>query len=75
MKDKYPFYFEVTLDMDGSIVKEGGFAYAADWDEAANVLKDAYRDELLSMTIEMFDSYEFFFPIEKARKIKEAMGL
>lgn len=75
MSDKYPFYFEVTLWIDNETVKEGGFAYATDWDEAALILKDTYADELISMTIEMYDNYSFCFPLEKARKIKEAMDL
>ena len=75
MGEKYPFYFEVKCDDGTQTYEEGGFAYAADWDEAAAVVKEAYGDELVSMHLEMFDNYEFCFPLAKARKIKEVMGV
>ncbi len=75
MNTLYPYYYEVKLYEDGEYFEEGGFAYASDWDTAAKDLQEMYKDSLLSMTIEMFDSYEFSFSLEKARKVKEAMGL
>lgn len=75
MDTKYPYYFEVKCYAEGEYYEEGGFSYASDWDEAALDIKNAYGSELISMHIEMFDSYEFNFSIEKARQIKEAMGL
>ena len=75
LNNLYPYYYEVKLFEEGEYFEEGGFAYASDWDIAAKNLQEAYRDSLVSMTIEMFDNYELSFPIEKARKVKEATEL
>lgn len=75
MSEKYPYYYEVKCYDGENYFEEGGFSYAADWDEAARDLKETYCDELCSMKIEMYDNWEFSFPIDKARKIKEIMGL
>lgn len=75
MSKQFPYYFEVKCYDGESYFEEGGFSYASDWDEAARDIKDTYGDELCSMKIEMYDHYEFAFPIATARKIKEAMQL
>lgn len=71
LNTKYPFYFEVKIYDGEKYHEEGGFSYADDWDDAAHQLKNAYSDELITMYIEMFDTYSLCFKKETAQKIKE----
>ena len=74
--NKYPYYFEVTTFEDGGEFTSGGFSYASNYAEAAADVSNAFGEgNIVDMKIELFDTYELTFPIEKARAIKEAMNL
>lgn len=74
--NKYPYYFEVTTFEDGCECVSGGFSYASDYTEAAADVSNAFGEgNILDMKIEMFDTYELTFTVEKARAIKEAMSI
>ena len=68
---KKPIYFEVKLYLETGVYHyEGGILYADSWDDAAKQIHEIYQDDLVSMSIEMFDEYDFIFPLKKAREIK-----
>lgn len=76
LNEKYAVYYEVELYMeeDNENFKEGGFFYASSYEEAAAELEVAYRDcNLMSMSIEIWDSFELTFPVNKAREIRNFM--
>lgn len=71
---RYPYYFEVTTFEDGCECVSGGFSYAENYVEAAADVSQAFGESnIIDMKIEMFDTYELTFTVEKARAIKEAM--
>ena len=51
------------------------FFYAESWEDAAKQLSKYYGDELISMYIELYDTGDFTFSVEKARIIKDLMNL
>jgi hypothetical protein len=74
--NRYPYYFEVTTFEDGEECVSGGFSYAENYTEAAADISQAFGESnIIDVKIEIFDTYEFTFPVEKARKIKEIMNI
>lgn len=70
LNTNYLVYFEVKTYDGEDTCYSGGFFYANDWSDAADHLRDYYGDELMSMTIEMYDSDTMAFDINTAREIK-----
>ena len=76
MNELYPTYFEVIFETCGEKIEEGGFFFSSGYQDATKQIQAAYEDsDISSMKIEIYEFYEFNFPIEKARAIKEMMGL
>ena len=66
----YLVYFEVKTYDGEDTCYSGGFIYANDWGDAAEQLRNYYGDELMSMTIELYDNDAMMFDISTAREIK-----
>ena len=75
MNNNFPVYYETEFyDEDRKKCKEGGFLFAKDLAEAAKEIQGFYGiDEIINLYVEMWDSMEMVFPIEKARLIKESI--
>ena len=73
--DLCPVYYEVTCYSGEEQYYDGGFFYAIDWKDAAKQLSEYYKDELISMHIELYEVGDFTFSLEKARTIKDTMNL
>lgn len=70
---KFPVYFEVEWYCEGDRdnIKEGGFIYAEDYNEAMKIITNYYANDVVSVKLEMLDDCGLIFPIEKAQQIKE----
>ena len=75
LNNLYPVYYEATCDSGEEKYYDGGIFYAESWEDAAKQLSEYYKDELISIHIELYDIGDFTFSREKARFIKDAMNL
>lgn len=75
MNNNFPVYYEIEFyDEDRKEYREGGFLFAKDFVEVAKEIQTFYGiDEIINLYIEMWDSMEMIFPIEKARWLKESI--
>lgn len=70
LNTNYLVYFEVKTYDGEDTYYSGGLLHANDWGDAADQLRDYYGDELMSMTIELYDSDIIAFDVSVAREIK-----
>lgn len=71
LMDKYPVYFEVKLYIEGEgEVCEGGILYADNYEEAMREIEHVYKDDLVSVFIQLLETYSLCLPLEKAKAIR-----
>lgn len=69
----YVAYYEVKAYCDGQFYEDGGFLYAADFQDAMAQIERYYKEDLVSCTIELLEEGALVLPLAKAREMRKLL--
>jgi hypothetical protein len=70
----YVAYYEAkACCCDGQIYEDGGFLYAADFQDAMAQIERYYKEDLISCTIELLEEGALVLPLAKAKEMRKML--
>lgn len=69
----YVVYYEAKAYCDGQIYEDGGFLYAADFQDAMAQIERYYKEDLVSCTIELLEEGALVLPLAKAKEMRKML--
>jgi hypothetical protein len=69
----YVAYYEAKGYCNEEYYEDGGFLYAADFQDAMAQIERYYSTDLVSCTIELLEEGTFILPLSRARDIRKLL--
>ena len=67
------YYEAKAYCCDGEYYEDGGFLYAADFQDAMAQIERYYKEDLVSCTIELLEEGALVVPLAKAREMRKLL--